>query len=138
MLMALDQFVFGLDTLAPNDMQRQLAWKYRTQSRVGARDSRQFTGTGEDSITLSGVMAAELVGSNEPLEKLEKMADAGEAYVLVDGGGHVYGAYVIDNISMTGQYLDKEGKPRRTEFRITLNRVEDDQVKQEKTSEAKK
>jgi len=138
MLMALDQFVFGLDTLAPNEMQRQRAWKYRTQSRVGARDSRQFTGTGEESITFSGVLAPELTTDTLSLDKLEKMADAGEAYVLVDGAGLVYGAYVIDNTSTTGTYLDKLGKPRRIEFRITLQRVDDDQVKQDKDSEAKK
>lgn len=128
MLMALDQFVFGLETLAFQELQRQTQWKHRTTSRVGARDARQFTGPGEDTITLTGLLTPELTGTLSSLQDLRQMADAGGAYAMVDGAGTVYGAYVIEGLN-EGQSLHySDGTPRRVEFTLTLARTDDDKA----------
>ena len=57
MLMALGQFVFGLDTLAFDTLRRATAWRHPSNSRVGAMPARQSLGPGDDTITLSGVLA---------------------------------------------------------------------------------
>lgn len=54
------------------------------------------------------------------------MADTGEAYVLVDGAGNVYGAYVIAELNETQSYHTADGTPRRIEFQLTIERVDDD------------
>lgn len=128
MLMALDQFVFGLDTLVYNELQRQTQWKHRGSSRIGARDSRQYLGPGDDTITLTGVLAPELTGDILSLQKLRDMADAGDAYAMVDGAGYVYGAFSIEGIT-EGQTLHyKDGTPRRIDFTISLVREDDDKA----------
>ncbi|PTB19559.1 oxidoreductase [Trinickia symbiotica] len=126
MMMSLDQFVFALATTPYKELQRQRSWKHRTSSRVGARDASQFTGAGDDTITLNGMVAPDNgIGTIASLEKLAKMGDAGEAYVLVDGIGYVYGAFVIESLHETATYHTREGIPRKIEFSLTLKRVDD-------------
>ena len=127
MMMSLDQFVFSLATAPYRELQRQRSWKHRTSSRVGARDASQFTGAGDDTITLAGMVAPDnAIGTIASIDELAKMGDTGDAYVLVDGIGNVYGAFVIDSLNETATYHTKEGIPRKIEFSLTLRRVDDD------------
>lgn len=125
MLMSLGLFVFGLDTLAFDTLRRQTAWRHPSNSRVGARPARQFIGPGEDSITLSGVLAPEFKGTARSLDTLRKMADEGKAWAMVSGAGDVFGAWVIENITETGTIFIAEGRPRRIEFELQLARADD-------------
>jgi phage protein U len=125
MLMSLDQFVFGLSTLAYSELQRQSSWKHRNTSRVGARDARQFVGPGDDTITLNGMLAPQQIGSLASLDELRAMAAPGAAYVLVDGGGKVYGAYVIESINETQTLHNQDGTPLKIDFTICLTQVDD-------------
>jgi phage protein U len=126
MMMSLDQFVFSLTTVPYKELQRQRTWKHRTNSRVGARDASQFTGAGDDLITLSGMIAPDnSIGSIASIDALARMGDDGEAYVLVDGIGNVYGAFVIEGLEETATFHTKEGIPRKIEFNLKLKRVDD-------------
>ncbi|WP_158935291.1 phage tail protein [Burkholderia sp. S171] len=130
MLASLGQFVFGLSTLAYMELQRRTSWKHASTSRVGGRNARQFTGAGDDSITLSGWLApAQVGGTLASLTTLRRMGDDGEAYALVDGGGSVYGAFIIEGLDEGQTLHDKNGTPRRVEFTINLMRVDDGLVK---------
>ncbi|WP_081007677.1 contractile injection system protein, VgrG/Pvc8 family [Comamonas testosteroni] len=62
-LMCLGQFVFGIQSLPYDELKRVTAWRHPSNSRVGARAARQFVGVGDDSITLSGWIAPELMGT---------------------------------------------------------------------------
>lgn len=126
MLMSLDQFVFSLTTAPFRELQRQRSWKHPKKSRIGARDSRQYTGQGDDTITLNGLVAPETIGSIASISELAAMADTGEGYALVDGIGNVYGAYIITGLNETQTYHTAEGIPRKIEFALTLERVDDD------------
>ncbi len=127
MMMSLDQFVFSLSTAPYKELQRQRNWKHRTSSRVGVRDASQYTGAGDDTITLNGtVVPAESFGSIASIKQLATMADAGDAYVLVDGAGNVYGAYIIDGLNETQTFHTAEGAPKKIEFTLTLKRVADE------------
>lgn len=126
MMMSLDQFVFALATAPYTELQRQRSWKHRTSSRVGARDASQFTGAGDDIVTLNGMVAPDNgIGTRASLDKLATMADEGDAYVLVDGVGNVHGAFIIEGLNETATYHTKEGVPRKIEFNLTLKRVDD-------------
>ncbi|PRH10721.1 phage tail protein [Burkholderia multivorans] len=127
MMMSLDSFVFSLQSAPYKELQRQRNWKHRTSSRVGARDASQYTGIGDDTITLNGMVAPDNgIGTAASLDDLAKMADEGDAYVLVDGAGRVYGAYVIESLNETASYHTPEGIARKIEFNLTLKRVADE------------
>lgn len=127
MLMGLGQFVFGLQTVAFNSLQRQTAWRHAQNSRVGARAASQFLGPGDDTITLPGVILPEF-GSRMSLDELHTMADTGQPFALVDGNGRVYGQWVITEKGETASYFDQFGQPKRIEFSISLRRVDDNIV----------
>lgn len=121
-LMTLGDFVFQLSTLAYEQLQRQNNWRHVNNDPVGADPAYQFTGAGEESFTISGVMYAEF-GNRKDFDTIREMADCGEAYVLIDATGKVYGMYAIIELSESGTFFDKEGVPKKTEFSINLTRV---------------
>lgn len=128
MMMALGTFVFSLPELAYQQLQRQTAWRHSGSSRVGARDARQYVGPGDDTISLSGLVAPELTGDPASLDTLRTMADQGEALALVDGTGTVHGAFVITGMSETRTLFFADGAARRIEFGLDLLRVDDPQA----------
>lgn len=137
MMMSLDQFVFALATTPYRELQRQRSWKHRTSSRVGARDASQFTGAGDDIVTLNGLVAPDNgIGTRASLDMLATMADEGDAYVLVDGVGNVYGAFIIEGLNETATYHTKEGVPRKIEFALTLKRVDDNVLRSLRRAQA--
>lgn len=128
MLMALGQFVFGLDTLAFQELQRQTRWKHASAGRVGARDAHQFLGPGEETVTLSGMLAPELTGTLASLDDLRTMGNTGEAYAMVDGAGTVYGAFLIEGMSEGQTLHHADGTPRRVDFTLNLTRTDDNRA----------
>lgn len=128
MLLSLDQFVFSMSTLAHQELQRQTQWKHASNARVGARAGRQYTGPGDDTITISGVLVPDLAGKLESLDTLRTMGDRGQAYVLVDGAGTVFGAFNLTQMHQTGSLIDANGIPRRVDFSITLERTDDNRA----------
>lgn len=126
MLMALGLFVFGLHTVPYQQLQRQVAWRHPSSSRVGARPARQFVGRGDETITLSGVLYPEITGGKISLAALEAMADEGMAWPLVEGTGWVYGLYVIEELATTSTAFFPDGAARKIEFTVKIARIDDD------------
>ncbi|MDD2978261.1 phage tail protein [Aquabacterium sp.] len=124
MMMAFGDFVFSLNTIAYQELQRQTDWRHPSSSRVGARPARQFVGPGDDSITMTGRVVPEF-GDRWHLDNLRAMADTGNAWVLVDGSGRVYGQFVIEILSENGSLFQKDGTPLQIDFSIKLTRVDD-------------
>ena len=83
-LMALGMFLFEIGTLAYDEMQRKTDWQHARSQRVGARDATQFTGVGDETISLSGAVYAEIADGRVSLDDLRSMADDGEANVSPD------------------------------------------------------
>ncbi len=127
-MMTLGSFEFSLATLAYQTLQRQTAWRYASTSRIGARPTCQSIGPGDETFTLSGLLAPELTGTLASLDLLEMMQQAGQAYPLIDGLGRVYGAFVIESLTQNQTYFTREGVPQRLEFTLMLKRVEDNEV----------
>jgi phage protein U len=125
MMMCLGDFVFGLDTMAFHELQRQTEWKHPSTARVGARDAHQYTGPGEDTTNLTGWFSPSLTGNPASFDELRELGDKGEAYVLVDGNGKVYGAYNINSLSENQTHFDGLGQANRFEFTIKLTRVDE-------------
>ena len=125
MLMSLGQFVFQLQDLAYSELQRSTAWRHASNSRVGARPALQYVGQGDDTITLSGTLVPEIAGTLQSLVTLRDMADAGDAYAMVDGAGRIFGAWIIERIEEGGSAFTPDGIARRTSFIIALRRSDD-------------
>lgn len=124
-LMALGMFLFEIGTLAYDEMQRKTDWQHARSQRVGARDATQFTGVGDETISLSGAVYAEIADGRVSLDDLRSMADDGEALPLVDGSGTVYGNFVITALDERHAFLMFDGRARRIDFGIDLLRVDD-------------
>ena len=112
MMMTLGQFVFGLSTIAFDEMQRQLAWRHAENARIGIAPGVQYLGPEAEKITLTGMQAPEL-------------GQRGALDTLTDGTGRVYGAFVIEGIQQTGSRFIAEGVPRKTVFTINLKAAGD-------------
>lgn len=125
-MMALGLFVFGLNTVPYQQLQRQTSWRHPSSSRVGRRPARQFVGPGDDTITLSGTLYPEITGGKISLSMLRYMAETGKAWPLLEGTGWFYGLFVIEDISETGSLFFGDGSARKIEFSLKLTRVDDD------------
>ncbi|ARU88277.1 phage tail protein [Pseudomonas sp. M30-35] len=128
MMMSLGMFVFGMQTLAYQEFQRQTDWRHNSTSRIGARPARQFLGPGDDTITLPGVLLPEIAGKTVSLNALRIMADTGKAWPLIEGTGRIYGIYVIESMSETKTLFFEDGATRRIEFSIKLVRVDEGRI----------
>lgn len=127
-MMALGLFVFGLRTLPYQQLQRQTHWRHPSTSRVGRRPARQYTGPGDDAITLSGTLYPELTGGKVSLELLRALADTGKAWPLVQGDGTFYGHFVIESVQETASLFFTDGRARKIEFSADLKRIDDDAI----------
>ncbi|MDR6517497.1 phage protein U [Variovorax paradoxus] len=125
-MLCLGLFVFTLDTLSYQELQRRSSWKHASQPLVGARNASQYLGPGDDIITLNGIVVPEFAGTAASLSVLRLMADQGAAWVLVEGTGTIYGAFVITELQETRTLFFETGEARRIEFTLTLQRVDQD------------
>ncbi|GAA0741463.1 oxidoreductase [Sphingomonas sp. ABOLD] len=119
-LLSLGMFVFAIDTLAYDELQRKRAWRFATNGRVGAKDAIQFTGADLETVTLSGSTHVELADGRVSLDQLIDMAAEGEEWPLVDGRGNVLGHFVITAIDERHRHFLPDGRPRQIDFGIDL------------------
>lgn len=126
MMLALGMFVFIRQTLPYQSLQRDAAYTWASNKRVGRRNAFQFTGVGNDTITLSGALYPELTsGGPLSLSALRLMASAGLPWPLVDGSGMIYGMYIIESVTEIDGELYPDGSPRKIDFTVKLTRVDD-------------
>ncbi|WOD12776.1 phage tail protein [Pseudomonas sp. NyZ704] len=128
MMMAMGLYIFSLSTAAYQQLQRQTSWRHPANSRIGAMPARQYLGKGDDTITLSGLIMPELTGERVSLDALRLMANTGKAWPLVEGTGRLYGLWIIESINETNTLFFADGAPRRIDFSLTLQRVDDSQI----------
>jgi len=125
-LMTLGLFVFETASLPFESFDRSTDWRYGQADRFDARKASQFTGPGDDKITLTGVLYGGQIGSYGALSTIRDMADAGEAYPLIDGSGNVMGNWFIKSLKETRTLFFVDGMPRKADFTLDLERAEDD------------
>ena len=125
MMLTLGLFVFQLQTVPYQSLQRDVDYRWPANNRVGLRPLPQFLGVNEEKITLSGVLMPEITGGKLSLLALNLMADEGKAWPLLEGSGTIYGMFVVNSVSETHTEFFSNGAPRKIEFTLTLTRVDE-------------
>lgn len=123
MMMIFGMFVFSIPTATYQSLQRSTNWNHANNSRFGTSPAYQFTGKGEDSITLDGSIVPEF-GSQLSLTALRMMGDTGKSFPLIAGNGKIYGMWVLESVDETQTYFFKDGKPRLVEFSLKLKKTQ--------------
>jgi uncharacterized protein len=123
MLAALGMFVFDMSSALFDELSRSRSWNHPRTPRLGVLAASQFTGPGDDTISLSGTLVPELVGSYSAITTLAAMGDSGEAYTLVNGAGTVLGQFTIEKLDEKWSNLIDLGVPRVIGFTLELSRV---------------
>lgn len=136
MILSLGQFVFSTDTLTFDELQRSRSWTFASNSIAQGRDQYQFTGVGEETISIPFLIYQEHgFGNRQSVDDLAEMADTGAGYVLIDGTGYIYGVFAIDSLDDTRSFLTINGVPRKVDGTLKLTRVDDDRVQADKRSD---
>jgi len=125
MMLALGLFVFMRQTLPYQSMQRDSAYTWGANNRIGTRPAYQFIGPGVDTITLTGDLYTELTGGRQSMQMLHLMAEKGRAWPLIAGSGAIYGMFVITKVTETGTEFFSDGSPRKITFTLALTRVDE-------------
>lgn len=122
MMMIFGMFVFSIPTATYQSLQRSTNWRHASNSRYGAAPAYQFTGPGEDTITLDGSIVPEF-GSQLSLTALRLMGNTGKSFPLIAGNGKIYGMWKLDSVDETQTYFFSNGKPRKVEFSLKLSKT---------------
>lgn len=121
-MLVLGSYVFGLNTAAFQELNRDTKWRWGKQEVFGDVPALQFVGYGEETITLPGVIFPEYWGGTGQLDTLRSLADQGQPLPLIDGRGYVLGDFVITGVQERQSTFAGMGVPLRQEFTITLER----------------
>ena len=123
-MMILGRYAFGLNTAAFQELNRNTEWRWPSQDVFESRPALQFTGKGEDTITLPGIIFPEYWGGTGQLNTLRALGDEGRPLTLIDGRGNVLGRWVITGVSERQSVFAAAGVPLRQEFTVSLKRYE--------------
>lgn len=121
-MMQVGAFKFSLSTAAYQEFSRSTGYRWEGQSRYGQIPAQQYTGPGEDSITLAGDIYPSFAGGIHQIDAMRAYAVKGQPLMLVDGNGYVWGFWVIQSIDENQVVFFQDGTPRKQTFNMKLTR----------------
>lgn len=121
-MLRLGSFSFGINTAAYQRLCRSATYCWPVQERFCQPDALQYTGPGQESICLSGVILPAYRGGTGQLDRLRSLAATGQPQLMVSGLGAVMGRWVIENVDEEQSTFAAAGMPRRQEFTLKLRR----------------
>ena len=125
-MMTLGPVAFSVATTAFQRLRRVTAFRWPALERVGRWPARQFTGPGQDQITLDGVIMPTYRGSAGSVEALRELALTGQPYQMSAGTGEVYGLWCLSQVEEDRSGLFANAAPRRVAWVLQLVRYGDD------------
>ncbi|MGN6659553.1 MAG: phage tail protein [Achromobacter mucicolens] len=117
-------FMFSLNSAAPQEINRSTSYNWPAQERVGQLAALQFTGPGEDTFELPGVIYPSYRGGLAQMDMLRIQAAKGLPQYLVDGQGNVYGRYVLERVEERRSTFSPLGIPLKIEFALYLKKFD--------------
>lgn len=129
-LMMLGSFQFSIETAAYQELQRVTEYRWAKVERARAAPARQFTGVGDDSIDLSGVVHPHWKGGVGQIDAMRALAGLGKPQRMVSmpaiGTGADLGLWCIERIEETQARILEGGVPARQQFRMRLSAYGED------------
>ena len=116
---------FSVTQAAYQALRRSTRYRIPALDRVGDRPGYQFTGPGEDGITLSGVIMPTYRGRPAVLQDLRALGAEGEAHPLTGGTGEVFGRWIMSELTEERSALFDNGQARKIAFTVKLMRDDD-------------
>jgi phage protein U len=131
MLMALGFFIFELRTAAFGTLHKTYEYRWTSTDIVSNPPMLQAMGKGASKADLEGVVypdqAVPTILFSNPIEALQEIANMQEPMLMVDGTGVIHGLWAIKQISETQSYFDKFGNPKKIEFKLALEKYNEEE-----------
>lgn len=145
-MMQLGAYQFSISTAAYQTLRRSVAYRWSAQDRIGRSAALQFTGLGEDTLTLDGVIfpthkhvshrasgagfstegfARSHASGASQLDAMREQAATGKPQLLLDGQGQILGQWVIERIEEQQDTFARAGVARRQTFSLKLRKYDD-------------
>jgi len=122
--MKLGSYLFSLNTAAFQELNRKTEYRWAAVERHGQDDALQYTGPGDDTVELPGVIYPSYRGGGGQLTQLRALAAQAQPQSLIDGMGNVYGRWVITGVDEKQSLFAAFGQPRKQEFTLRLRRFD--------------
>lgn len=116
---------FSVASAAYQALRRATRYRVPSHDRIGSSPGYQFTGRGEDSVTLSGVIMPTYRGDPGVLDELRALAGEGRSRVLTTGTGEDLGRWIMGELTEERSGLFSTGQPRKIAFTVKLTRDDD-------------
>ena len=107
-------------------MQRSASAEIASKALIGALPGKEFTGEGDDAITLSGQLLPTKIGGLAELEIVHEMRRNGTRFPLHRGDGTRLGWFAITSITESHSDLTRTGVGFVIKHTITMTRVQPD------------
>ncbi len=125
-LLALGPHIFEIAPLNFQQIERSTEALWPSISRFGGRPGRQFTGYGDDRLTITGLLFPDEMGGRAEYEAI-RVTQAAANPVLMLGwatglsmAATLFGRVVILNVQDTQSVINRQGFGRKIEFSIEV------------------
>lgn len=119
-VMGLGSFRFGVENANFNSVSRKTDADWASVRLLNRPISHQFTGPGEDKLTIAGVLFAHWTGGLEQLSGMRVAMKCGNVMMMVSSDGDVMGRWFISSLSDTRTHYGSSGRPKKIEFQLEL------------------
>lgn len=126
MLYMLGTLIVDTMPFSINRMDRSSEASIATKAVMGGLQPKEFTGEGDEEITLSGEILPWKIGGMNELETLDEMRRTGTRFPLLRGDGWRPGWYVITRFSEGHTEIMRDGVGFVVEHRISMTKTAPD------------
>lgn len=125
-LFQIGSFQFDLPNGVPQTLERSADYRWEGQDRILREPAYQFVGSGQQEITLDGVLYPGFSGRQSTMETLRTLAAEGKPQMFSDGLGRVWGKWCIASLREGLAVFAPGGGARQITFSIRLVRYGED------------
>lgn len=124
-LLSLGPHVFEIAPLNFQSIERSTEAKWPAIARFGNAPGRQFTGYGEDRITISGLLFPDELGGRAEFEAIRATQRAARPVTMLGWAGagiaaRIFGLVVILSVSDSQTSINRDGVGRRLSYDIDV------------------
>lgn len=120
----LGRFVFGLDTGSVESVSRNWSFRWASQDRMGMMPAKHFTGLGDQTLSIFGIIFPGVIGEPYFIEEMAKEAGRGHPMMLVTNikeVGQVLNWWCITGCQESNGNLDTMNHARSIGFSLSLS-----------------